>query len=187
MGIAGIPSLLAGEPRPPDDSRYISNPFLAAIRHDNTRRMLYVIEVAIKDLGLGFPISDRNSIPVFQLHEAMIAGNQDHISCADQSLHLGEDVSLDFVPDFVIDLAQIASFTMQVVIADVEHQTVELASFQLSQLLPTGIGVCVVDKRYPLCHFAFGGQAKIARGEDLFVRGEPSAEPLPGSVRIASS
>jgi hypothetical protein len=42
---------------------------------------------------------------VLQLHEVMIAGNQDQISWADQSLHLGEDIALDFVPDFVVDPA----------------------------------------------------------------------------------
>ena len=66
---------------------------------------------------------------------------------------------------------------MEVVIADVEHQAVELANLQLPRLIAARHGVHMVDKHDPFYHFAFGAQAKVARRES-----NPDRFPCPNRL-----
>ena len=65
----------------------------------------------------------------------MIARNHHNIVRTNQALHFRQHIALNLLQNLIVDLAQISPFNMQVIIADVEDQAVELADFQCAELL----------------------------------------------------
>jgi len=64
--------------------------------------MLDVVQISLKNLGLGLPGINRDTALILQLHEAMIAGHNHDIAASDQPLHLGQDIAFDLVSNLIV-------------------------------------------------------------------------------------